>query len=87
MLYPLSYGGSGQMYRLHSTGAHGPTEVKGGEPTPGSGVHPDPADDLSLGAGTRPPTEVGARALRFRRPARRSVARLRTYDPTQRSMQ
>jgi hypothetical protein len=34
---------------------------------------------LSFGLGTRPPTEVGARALRFRRPARSDVARLRTF--------
>ena len=31
--------------------------------------------------GTRPPTEVGARALRFRRPARCTVARVRTSIP------
>ncbi len=37
---------------------------------------------LSLAPGTRPPTEVGARALRFRRPARRIVARLRTFIPS-----
>ena len=44
-------------------------------------------DHLFWVSGTRPPTEVGARALRFRRPARRKFARLRTHIPTQRSKQ
>ena len=34
-----------------------------------------PPDDVSFVPGTRPPTEVGARALRFRRQARRIFAR------------
>ena len=37
-----------------------------------------PLEDLSLGTGKRPPTEVGARALRFRRMARQWSARPRT---------
>ena len=45
-------------------------------------AHTDAAQALFLPLGTRPPTEVGARALRFRRPARSDVARLRTFIPS-----
>ncbi len=45
-------------------------------------AHTDAAQALFLPLGTRPPTEVGARALRFRRPARSTVARLRTFIPS-----
>ena len=53
-------------------GCGGPVSVRSGDC-----AHRCP-QALFFALGTRPPTEVGARALRFRRPARCDVARLRT---------
>jgi hypothetical protein len=83
MLYPLSYGG-GYCRRCEVLGVR--LSVSEAYAIPWGRVIALSCSDfprvlvqaLSCGAGTRPPTEVGARALRFCRPARCGVARLRT---------
>ena len=82
MLYPLSYGGS-RMLSLAGSHHCAPPDDLGGMASVGlhaaarlrGDVQEAFASALFFPPGTRPPTEVGARALRFSRPARRSGAR------------